>query len=193
MKRCTIDDCGARMLAKGLCSKHYSRVSRYGTTEPRERLTSLSERFWPKVSKSEGCWEWTGSKDKRGYGRIYGGVKSPLRSHRVAYELLVGPIPEGLYLDHKCHNPSCVNPDHLRPVTQKQNMENHSGPQKNNTSSGVLGVTWFKRDNNWKAQIGHNGKNIHVGYYSTIHEAEAAVIAKRLELFTHNDADRNAA
>jgi hypothetical protein len=107
--------------------------------------------------------------------------------------MLVGPIPEGLYLDHICHNPPCVNPDHLRPVTQKQNMENHSGPQKNNTSSGVRGVTWFKRDKNWKAQIGHHGKNFHIGYYSTIAEAEAAVIAKRLELFTHNDVDRRAA
>lgn len=50
------------------------------------------------------------------------GVKRTLTAHRVGYELLKAPIPPGLVVDHKCYNPSCVNPDHLEPVTQAENM-----------------------------------------------------------------------
>lgn len=72
-----------------------------------------------------GCWEWTGCKSV-GYGRIgapsIAGVKqAPLLAHRVAYELMVGPIPEGLVIDHLCRNRGCVNPEHLRVCTAKEN------------------------------------------------------------------------
>lgn len=67
-----------------------------------------------------GCWVWTGSADPRGYGHVMIKRKCNM-AHRVVYELLVGPIPEGLQLDHLCHNPWCVNPEHLEPVTPTQN------------------------------------------------------------------------
>ncbi len=79
------------------------------------------ERFWEKVNKTDGCWEWTAA-SVRGYGvfRLQGTRKNT-PAHRFAYELVKGPIPVGLQLDHLCRNPSCVRPDHLEPVTQAEN------------------------------------------------------------------------
>lgn len=72
------------------------------------------------VEKTDGCWIWKGYK-KDGYGHAqYDGKLH--QAHRLIYESLKGPIPEGLNLDHLCRNPSCVNPDHLEPVTQQENI-----------------------------------------------------------------------
>lgn len=92
-----------------------------------------------------------------------------------------------MVLDHTCFNPSCVNPEHLRPVTRKQNQENRS---RAIGGSGVRGVTWCKRKLKWKAQVRHSGKNYHAGYFTDLADAERAATAKRMELFTHNDRDR---
>lgn len=85
--------------------------------------------FWAKVRKNgpNGCWLWLGNVAKHcgGYGtfdRRRGGVRVVRRAHRLAYELLVGPIPKGLMLRHrKCDNPPCVNPGHCEPGTAKDN------------------------------------------------------------------------
>lgn len=79
-------------------------------------------RFWSKVDKSGECWEWTAYTDKKGYGsfRLNGKIR---KAHRVAYELIKGKIPDGLVLDHLCRNTSCVNPNHLEPVTNKENVD----------------------------------------------------------------------
>ena len=79
------------------------------------------ERFWEKVDKTGPCWEWTASK-VYGYGQFGIAHQKHARAHRFAYELLVGPIPEGLELDHLCRNRACVNPDHLEPVTTRVNL-----------------------------------------------------------------------
>lgn len=80
----------------------------------------VEDRFWTKVKKTDTCWLWTGTKPD-GYGRFYyDGAKRP--AHRFAYELLVGPIPAGLEIDHLCRNHGCVNPDHLEPVTHAENL-----------------------------------------------------------------------
>lgn len=67
------------------------------------------------------CWEFQGARDPRGYGRVSRKTYGYNLVHRAAYEVLVGPIPDGLVLDHLCRNPSCYNPAHLEPVTQRIN------------------------------------------------------------------------
>lgn len=68
-----------------------------------------------------GCWLWTAQLDKGGYGKVKLDGR-PWMAHRAAYTLLVGPIPAGLTLDHLCRVRNCVNPDHLEPVTLKENL-----------------------------------------------------------------------
>lgn len=190
MKICSLEGCEKKRAAWGYCQLHYKRMKKTGTTDAPVRPT-LADRFWAKVEKTDTCWNWTGSKNRGGYGNIAPAPRSggSKLSHRVSHEMASGPIPDGMDIDHTCFNHSCVNPDHLRAATRKENMENLPGPTRSSTS-GVLGVTWAKAANAWKAQIMHHGKNFHVGQYSTLAEAEAAVIAKRLELFTHNNRDR---
>ena len=79
------------------------------------RRGTEEEHFWIKVEKSETCWVWIGG-TAHGYGVFRGH-----RAHRWAYQHLVGPIPEGLHLDHLCGRTECVNPDHLEPVTAWEN------------------------------------------------------------------------
>jgi hypothetical protein len=84
----------------------------------------LPLRFWVKVVESRnGCWLWTAGQRRGGYGRFRtGGKGSPTTvSHRYAYEYLVGVVPHGLQLDHLCRNRLCCNPNHLEPVTPREN------------------------------------------------------------------------
>lgn len=82
---------------------------------------TTAERFLAKVEKTDACWLWTAALFPNGYGTFWDGTKH-VRAHRYAYELLVGPIPEGLDLDHLCRVRHCVNPEHLEPVTRLENL-----------------------------------------------------------------------
>jgi hypothetical protein len=140
----------------------------------------------------DACWGWTGSTGSHGYGQYWadrGNGGRNLLVHRLSYETWIGPIPDGIQIDHRCGNKTCCNPRHLRLATNKQNGENLRGARRD-SRSGVRGVSWRPDKRKWRARVGHNGKEIHVGYFASPAEAEAAAIAKRLELFTHNDADR---
>jgi HNH endonuclease len=82
----------------------------------------LEERFRAKVRVDEatGCWLWTAATDGHGYGQInVAGV--PVKAQRIAWVLYVGPIPDGLHIDHLCRVRLCVNPAHLEPVTAAEN------------------------------------------------------------------------
>ena len=83
-------------------------------------VTPVMERFWSKVRKTDTCWLWLAATVATGYGCISNNKRIVL-AHRLSYESLVGPIPEGMELDHLCRNPSCVNPAHLEPVTHREN------------------------------------------------------------------------
>jgi hypothetical protein len=158
-----------------------------------EYEAKAAARFWRHVDKTGNCWIWTGTKSDNGYGRhsmTYPGEKAyDVKAHRYSWALANGPIPEGIEIDHACHTTLCVNPDHLRAATRKQNSENRQGASKN-SKSGIRGVFWEESRGKWRARLSHNKKQIHAGFFDTAKEAEAAAIAKRLELYTHNVADR---
>ena len=83
----------------------------------------IPDRLWPKATNvgGEGCWLWTASMFKDGYGKFRVG-DTHKRAHRVAYEIMVGPIPDGLQIDHLCRNRACINPKHLEAVTGMVNF-----------------------------------------------------------------------
>lgn len=116
---CSITECDRSVKSRGWCEKHYHRWIRRG--DPLWTPPPPSERFWANVEKGDGCWIWTAARVSQGYGAFtIGRVQIP--AHRFAYEEIVGPIPEGLFLDHLCRTPPCVNPAHLEPVTCKENI-----------------------------------------------------------------------
>ena len=115
---CSVAGCEQQTYGRGWCKLHYYRERRHG--DPLWEPPGPVERFWAMVDASGDCWEWRGAR-VRGYGTFKVDRKQ-LRAHRFAYELLVGPIPPGLELDHLCANPGCVNPAHLEPVTTAENV-----------------------------------------------------------------------
>lgn len=88
-------------------------------------MTTLSyeekyhSRFWAKIIKTESCWIWTAAKNQYGYG--YFSYPGGQRAHRFSYEIHRGKIPDELVIDHICRKKDCINPDHLRAVTHKEN------------------------------------------------------------------------
>lgn len=154
------------------------------------------ERFWPKVNKSgptnaalgTACWLWTAQVNPEGYGRFW--IDDRMRpAHQVAYELATGEAFPGPICDHHHLCPkSCVRPDHLRPVSQKQNGENRVGARRD-SATGIRGVYQLP-GGRWRAEVRHHGHAVHVGVFSSSSAAESAVRTKRNELFTHNDVDR---
>lgn len=161
------------------------------------RLPTAPEvRFWKYVNKTKDCWLWTGGVTSNGYGNFRDGNSKQVAAHVFAYQLLVGSILENHYLDHRHTCPkNCVNPEHLRVATNKQNQENRArGANSDNKSTGILGVHRYVDRNRYRVIVRHNGKIYYGGSFplDELDEAEQAAIALRNRLFTHNDKDRSA-
>ena len=108
-----------------LRSNERDRLSMHSHSTPVHRTAPLEQRFWARVSiDPSGCWLWTGSVSNTGYGQLgkQADGKNIVRNvHRISYEINVGPIPQGLQLDHLCCNKLCVRPDHLEAVSAREN------------------------------------------------------------------------
>lgn len=119
-RRCTQPGCNRRHLARGLCGTHYSYFRYHGM--PTLAPAPLRERFESRVERQASCWIWTGATSDTGYGTIVDDSGTPRLAHRVSYEMHIGPIPDGLVIDHLCRVRNCVNPRHLEPVTHRENV-----------------------------------------------------------------------
>lgn len=131
-RTCSIQGCNAPHNSRGWCRKHYERWCRHG--DPLYTCYVVGddvERFWSHVDRRSDCWLWTSALDNHGYGAFTLPGKTA-KAHRYAYELLVGPIPDGLTLDHVkargCRHRHCVNPAHLEPVSRGVNTMRGASP-----------------------------------------------------------------
>lgn len=120
-KPCAVDDgsCCDGRLKRGMCELHYRRLRLRGTTAAPEAIDHLT-RY---VEDENGCWLWTGPMFWNGYGHISAATHGTTLAHRASYEAHVGPVPEGLELDHLCRVRHCIRPDHLEPVTRSVNIQ----------------------------------------------------------------------
>jgi len=137
---CSFKGCDKPARTRGWCPKHYTRWWKHGDPSirlpmgppPGSRQTPVEPRFWAKVNKTEGCWLWTGGTAGEGYAMFSPRHGQQVYAYRFAWELLVGPIPEGHEIDHVrdrgCTSRLCVKaiadehgPAHLEPVTGEEN------------------------------------------------------------------------
>jgi hypothetical protein len=97
------------------------------------RLSSeAAARFWRKVDRTGECWQWLPPPKREGYGQFWVSVDVGMAyAHRVAFEATIGPIPDGLTIDHLCRNRRCVNPAHLEPVTRGENVRRGEAAEHN--------------------------------------------------------------
>lgn len=181
---CVLRGCFANTHARGLCGRHYKQWS-IGDAE-HEPLPHLSplEQVLSKVEEVGDCWVWQGGRNGP-YGRIRTKAVNKY-VHVVAWEAANGPKPIGMELDHQCRNHLCVNIEHLKLVTRKQNLEN-LGPRKG-SASRFRGVT--KSHGRWVAQVSHYGKKSRSGLFATEEEANLAAIEMRRALYLNNPEDR---
>jgi hypothetical protein len=189
---CSIPSCQEAPLARSMCRKHWSRWRTHGDPLGRATYKTPSdwEKFWLNVKTGglDECWPWVGNIDIAGYGRFKPSFGAYTRAHRYVYSQFVGPIPNDKpFIDHKCRKRDCVNPGHLRAVTAAQNSQNVS--TKTNSKSGLRGVRQT-RTGTWEGRVTRHGINYSTGQFATIEQAHKAVQVLRLELFTHNEDDR---
>lgn len=125
MAKCSMDGCEKEVVSRGFCGTHYMRWRKHGDAAKVSRVAlkgkGLRDRYECQAIKKDGCWDWSGHKDKKGYGRIMVDGKIRL-AHRVSWELHERLLKPGEQVLHRCDNPSCTNPEHLFVGSQKDNI-----------------------------------------------------------------------
>lgn len=174
---CDFEGCYEEVHARGLCPAHHAQWYQGTPLRPVNPKTTPEERFWRHVEKGADCWEWSGSKEGD-RGRFWGRGRLEL-AHVFSYEIHNGvKVSEGREIDHKCQNPGCVNPRHLREVTRSVNAQNKKLNVKN--TSGYKGVHWNKKLRRWSSRVRSGGKSIYVGHFEDVHEAGKAALLGRM-------------
>lgn len=187
-KKCNNPGCERDHYAKSYCFAHYKRMRKGSDmSSPIELRGDSDKRFWAKVAKGPGCWHWVGAPTAQGYGLIrYGGKYRT--AHRVSYEINVAPLPDGMQIDHACRNRMCVNPDHLRVVTDGENKQNLVA--RSNSKSGIRGVTYYPKRGKWLAMASKDGETNYLGWHLTADSAERAVTSWRRENMPYSEMDK---
>ena len=182
---CSVESCERKTYARGWCKSHYERWRKHGDPLAGRKLRAyymdpegaFLARTEPIVGEPAHI-IWTGATNSKGYGSLTVNGRKML-AHRYAWQRVNGPIPDGMVVDHTCHTPACVLPDHLRLASPAQNAQNLSGPRTGRTlPRGV-----YRAGRKYVAKVGNAGRLLHFGTYDTIEEAAAVASAKRKELF----------
>lgn len=179
-KVCKIQDCGRIHDAKGYCKTHYNQYRegkpfqrKYVKFDPSVPASEIINAF-SKRDEETGCLVWQRATRGRGYGVLRG-----VPAHREAYKSAYGEIPDGMVIDHKCHNPPCVEPTHLRAITVKENAQNLALSELNTT--GMRNVYFVK--GKWLARLRADGIMRYGGSYETFQEACDAAVALRAKYY----------
>lgn len=181
MTTCNIDGCDKPHEARGWCNRHYNRWRKFGdplgtayrTVE--EKFLAMTE----PIVGDPGCIIWTGAVGSHGYGTILVGGKNIL-AHRYSWEQENGPIPEGVLIDHTCHQRLCVRPDHLRLANYVQNGQNRRGADRGrDLPRGV----YRRESGRYAAGLQFEGRRISLGMFDTPEAASIAAQNKRALLY----------
>lgn len=135
MTECVCEYCGGKFNKLSAEIKRTKRNFCSKACTGAKRAADNVARFYERCEKTPKCWNWTGSKNRSGYGVARLGI--PQLAHRASYEISFGPIPEGLCVMHSCDNPACVNPAHLSLGTHADNMRDMSAKQRRHTKLSI--------------------------------------------------------
>jgi hypothetical protein len=177
----------ARTEIRNRCRTHFEALKVDGILPPLPR-PSLRESFDMNTLRADGCWIWQGPVNGDGYGSIVYRSKR-YKAHRLSWELYHSTEAPDI-IDHMCRVRLCVRPDHLQAATNKTNGENRNRANTTNRTTGIRGVHQSKTTGRFHAYASSGRKSYFAGSFPTAVEAEAAAVAKRLQLHTNNLADR---
>ena len=193
-KGCSEDNCLGKHSARGYCDRHYQQKKKAGAftdLRPKRKPNMDDEGLRAYIQASSApedtgyrtpCWTWMGAMNgpygHASYNDPNSATRRPIRAHRLSYRVFNGPLVDGLVVDHLCHHKACVNPEHLRQVTQQENVYNRKGASTGSTS-GVRGVGWNKTLGKWEVKATYNGTRHYGGAFTDLNEAEQAAIALR--------------
>jgi hypothetical protein len=152
-------------------------------------VDAFEKRFWSKVTKSGGCWDWGKTINTNGYGVFYVARFRPVAAHRLAYEMAHGPVPDGLCVCHTCDNRKCVNPAHLFLGTNADNVADRESKGRGRPSNPKGSASWAATLDEKKVlairkQLSAGGKQTEVAKAFGISQSTISQI-KRRKTWTH--------